>query len=158
MTDGVEQLLAAFKAGPAQLRDAIRGMTPNQLSARPIADKWTTQEVVCHLADFEIINAERIQRTIAEENPTVFDAHPDPRAERLFYDRRDCEAELQLIESLRRYHATILDALEPQQWQRTLVHSGDGPLTLRQLVERTTVHIQHHVRFIAQKRAAMAQG
>jgi hypothetical protein len=41
-------------------------MDRSQLLARPIPRKWSTLEVVCHLADFEIVYADRIKRVIAE--------------------------------------------------------------------------------------------
>lgn len=156
MASTIPQLLADYSAGPRQLRDAIQGMTREQLAARPIPGKWSTQEVVCHLIDFEIINAERIQRTISEDNPTVFDADPEPRATRMQYDARDVAAELALLDALRGHVAAVLARLAPEDWQRPLTHSVDGRLTLRQLVERTTRHIPHHLPHIAEKRAALA--
>jgi hypothetical protein len=33
-------------------------MTREQLLARPVPGKWSTQEVVCHLADYEPIYAD----------------------------------------------------------------------------------------------------
>ncbi len=155
MTDAFAQLIAEYSAGPGQLRDAVRGMSPEQLAARPVAGKWSTQQVVCHLVDFEIINTERIQRTISEDNPTVFDADPDPLAWRMCYDAREVEAELALLAALRSHVAVVLARLKPEDWLRPLTHSVDGKLRLRQLVERTTRHIPHHVAFIAEKRTAL---
>jgi hypothetical protein len=86
----------------------------------------------------------------------VFGADPDPLARRLHYGHRDVAAELDLLAALRRHVGAILARLTPEDWQRTLVHSEDGQLTLRQLVERTTRHIPHHLPFIAEKRAALA--
>jgi hypothetical protein len=47
-------------------------MSQEQLIARPIPGKWSTLEVVCHLADFEIVFADRIKRVIAENEPALF--------------------------------------------------------------------------------------
>jgi uncharacterized damage-inducible protein DinB len=157
MSDELKKLMDDYVAGTGQLREALLGMTPEQLAARPIEGKWSTQEVVCHLVDFEIINSERIQRTIAFDNPTVFGADPDPLSKRMHYDKRDVEAELVLLESLRRHMATILRNLSAEQWNRPVMHSEDGQLTLQQLVERTTRHVPHHLPFIAEKRAALAK-
>jgi hypothetical protein len=44
-------LIKQYLAGPDLLRRAIAGMEKEQLLARPIPGKWSTQEVVCHLAD-----------------------------------------------------------------------------------------------------------
>ena len=61
-----------YVSGPALLRQTVAGMTQEQLIARPIPGKWSTLEVICHLADFEIIGADRIKRVIAENEPTLF--------------------------------------------------------------------------------------
>ena len=52
--------------------------------------------------------------------------------------------------------ARILRALKPDDFQRTGGHSRDGALTLEVLLQRITAHIPHHVRFIEEKRRAMA--
>ena len=47
------QLTDAYLAGPPALRQAVAGMSREQLTARPVPGKWSTLEVVCHLADFD---------------------------------------------------------------------------------------------------------
>jgi hypothetical protein len=60
-----DELIEQYLAGPGLLRRAVAGMTRDQLPARPIPGKWSTQEVVCHLADYEPIYADRMKRVIA---------------------------------------------------------------------------------------------
>ena len=62
-------LIDDYLAGPGLLRQAVAGMSRDQLLARPIPGKWSTLEVICHLADFEIVGADRIKRVIAENEP-----------------------------------------------------------------------------------------
>ncbi|MGO8690954.1 MAG: DinB family protein [Thermoguttaceae bacterium] len=143
--------------GPQVLRKAVAGMTPEQLAARPIPGKWSTLEVVCHLADFEIVYADRIKRVIAEDEPTLFGGDPGAFAARLAYHDRQAEEELQLIELVRTQVARILRTLKPKEFQRHGIHSEFGPLTLETLLQRITGHIPHHVRFIDEKRKALAQ-
>ena len=50
-----DELIAEYLTGPGLLRRAVAGMTSDQLLARPIPGKWSTHEVVCHLADYEPI-------------------------------------------------------------------------------------------------------
>jgi hypothetical protein len=52
--------------------------------------------------------------------------------------------------------ARILRALGPEDFQRRGLHSRDGALTLENLLQRATAHIPHHVRFIEEKRRALA--
>ena len=95
-------LIDDYLAGPGLLRQAVAGMPSEQLLARPIPGKWSTLEVVCHLADFEIVYADRIKRVIAENEPTMFGGNPDDFAARLAYHQRNPEEELLLIELIRK--------------------------------------------------------
>ena len=146
---------ADYLAGPAALRQAIAGMTPAQLNAAPISGKWSTRQVICHIADFEPVYADRIKRVIAEDEPLLMSGDPDQFAAKLAYDQRDLETELQLIEAVRRHLASILRTLPAETFQRAGKHSRDGQLTIETLLTRITGHIPHHVQTIAEKRAAL---
>ena len=150
------QLIQEYAAGSELLRQAVAGMTSEQIDAAPIAGKWSTRQVVCHVADFEPVYADRMKRVIAEDKPTFFGGDPDIFAARLAYDRRDIPEELQLIDAVRRHMARILRSLEPADFQRIGNHSHDGPLTLGTLLERVTRHLPHHAAFIAEKRRKLA--
>jgi hypothetical protein len=108
-------------------------------------------EVVCHLADFEIVFAERTRRVLAEDQPTLFNGDPDRFAAALAYDNRDLEEELQLIASIRRQTARILRSLDADAFERVGIHSVDGPLTLAVLLKRVAGHVPHHAEIIRQK-------
>lgn len=148
-------LINEYLAGGQKLREATAGMTEEQLDATPIAGKWSTRQVVCHIADFEPVYADRMKRAIAEDQPTVFGGDPDVFAAGLAYDERDLEEEFQLIESIRKHMARILRTLNTADFQRTCKHSEDGPLTIETLLQRMSGHIPHHIEFIKEKKAAM---
>ena len=152
----LSQLLDEYLRGPQILRDAVAGMTREQLVARPIAGKWSTLEVVAHIADFEPVYADRMKRILAENEPTLFGGDPDKFAAKLAYHERDLDTELSLIECVRRQMAAILRTLPEADFQRVGRHSIDGPLPLRTFLERITGHIPHHAPFIAEKRRALA--
>jgi hypothetical protein len=148
-------LIEAYAAGPKLLREATRGMTREQAAARPVPGKWSTLECVCHIADFEIVYADRMKRVIAEDQPTMFSGDPDTFASRLAYQDRDLAEELALIEACRAQVTRILRKLNAADFQRVGKHSEAGPLTLQVLLERVTEHIPHHAKFIEEKRAAL---
>ena len=150
-----EEQIQEYLAGPALLRRALAGMTPEQMAARPIPGKWSTLEVVCHLADYEPIYADRMKRVIALEEPSLLKGDPSLFAVRLAYANRVVEEELALIEVTRKQMARILRSLQPADFQRSGAHSRDGALTLEVLLRRITAHIPHHVRFIEEKKRAL---
>jgi uncharacterized damage-inducible protein DinB len=150
-----DTLIDQYLSGPDLLRRAVAGMTKDQLLARPIPGKWSTQEVVCHLADYEPIYADRMKRVIALNEPELLKGDPGLFAARLAYDQRDVQEELAIIELTRRQMARILRSLKPEDFQRKGGHSRDGALTLEELLKRITGHIPHHVRFIEEKKQAL---
>src|SRR5271154_2955731 len=96
------EMIDSYLAGVQTLRQAVRGMTQDQLLARPLAGRWSTLEVVCHLADFEPIMADRMKRIIAEENPTLLGASEVRFAAALAYQDRDADEELAIVENTRK--------------------------------------------------------
>jgi len=152
---GITELFDEYAAGPQELRVAIAGMTPEQIDAVPVPGKWSTRQVICHLADFEPVYADRMKHVIAEDKPSFAGGFHQQFAEHLAYDQRDIEEEIKLIEVTRSQMARILRSLPPEAFERTGIHSVDGPMTLRTLLERITNHIPHHVQFIEEKRRAM---
>ena len=149
------QLIDEYLKGPKLLRDAVVGMTREQLLARPIAGKWSTLELVAHLADFEPVYGDRMKRTLAENEPTLFSGDPDQFAAKLAYHERDLETELCLIDCVRRQMAAILRTVPDADFQRVGRHSEAGPLALRTFLERITGHIPHHLPFITEKRRSL---
>ena len=149
------QAIAQYLNGHKVLQESIAGMTSEHLHARPQPGKWSTHEVVCHLADAEMLYADRIKRVLAEDEPTLFGMDPDVHVPKLARPERVVEEELRLIELVRAQVGHILESLSPADFERIGHHSEAGPLTLQTLLERVTNHIPHHVRFIREKRAAL---
>ncbi|QDS86417.1 Putative metal-dependent hydrolase YfiT [Rosistilla ulvae] len=148
-------LIEEYAAGGAVLRRAVAGFSEAQFDAVPIPGKWSTRQVLCHIADFELVYADRMKRVIAEDEPTFFGGDPDLFAAGLAYDQRDAEEELQLVEAVRAQVTRILRTLDDADFQRIGNHHEDGPLTLAALLEKIAGHLQHHVRFIEEKRVVL---
>lgn len=153
----IPELINAYASGPELLQTAVADMTPAEFDARPIPGKWSTREVICHIADFEPVYADRMKRVIAEHEPTMFGGDPDLFAKRLAYDRRDIANELAMIAAIRRHVSDILRTLPDEAFARIGNHSEAGPLTLETLLRNVTQHIPHHVQFIEEKRRVMAK-
>jgi uncharacterized damage-inducible protein DinB len=150
-----QTLIDLYLAGPELVQRAVQNMNGDQLDAKPIAGKWSTRQVVCHIVDFEPIYADRMKRVIAENCPTFFGGDPDIFAAHLAYDDRPIDTELELMSAVRRQMATILRELKADDFQRMGTHSEAGPLSLETLLERIGNHVPHHVQFIDEKRKAL---
>src|SRR5262245_58793473 len=151
-------LIATYQQGIDDLRAAVAGMTAEQVLARPIPSKWSTLEVVAHLAGTEIYYTDRIERTIALERPLLLGVDERPYPQRLNYQAFDLAEQLDLFTALRRHGTHLLRLQPPEAWLRVAVHSETGIVTLRQLVLQAVRHVRHHLPFLAEKRAALGVG
>ena len=150
-----EELIDRYADGPRLLRQAVHGMSASQLDAAPIAGLWSSRYVVCHVADFEIVYADRMKRVIAEPEPSFFGGDPDVFAAGLAYGQRDVEEELQLVEAIRRQMVRVLRPLGEADFGRIGHHNEAGPLSLRALLQSVTEHLVHHTRLIEDKRRVL---
>jgi anti-anti-sigma factor len=151
----LQEFIAQYDAGPTVLRESLEGLSAIQLRTPAPPGAWSALQVVCHIADFELVYADRMKRVVAENRPALMSGDPDVFAEKLAYAQRDVEDELDVIISIRREVSRFLKTLSAADFERTGVHSTDGPLTLAQLLERIASHIPHHVKFIEGKRTAL---
>jgi uncharacterized damage-inducible protein DinB len=148
-------LMIEFAAGPGAVRRAVAGLTEDQLTARPVAGKWSTLEVVCHLVDSEQAWCHRLKRVIAEDHPLLIGYDESRFTSALGYQERDLSTELNLLEGMRQQMSAILHALPETAWSRQGVHSERGLVSLAEMVRLETDHIPHHLRHIDDKRRAL---
>jgi hypothetical protein len=150
------ELADQFLAGAAALRAAVAGMTREQLVARPVPGRWSTLEVVAHIADFDPVLVERMKRIIAMPDvPLLLAADENDFAKALAYHDRDIEEELAIVEMTRRQMARIIRTLKPELLERTGCHNKRGIVTLEKAIQTAVNHIPHHLPFIAEKRKAL---
>ena len=149
------ELIAQYAAGPAALRQAVAGLTPEQLKSRPVPGKWSTLEVVAHLADFEPVLADRMMRVISHERALLLVADENLFHATLSPNARDLEEELTLIEATRKKMTRLLKALPDEAFNRMGVHTFKGLVPLSGIVSGAVHHIDHHAKFIAEKRTAL---
>ncbi|QDS97312.1 DinB family protein [Adhaeretor mobilis] len=149
------EIIKAYSQGAKQLRDAVSQVGNDDWDKTPISGKWSIRQVVCHIADTEIVYADRMKRIIAEDNPTFFGMDPDVFAIGLVCEQRPWKTELDVIEAVRAHMLPILRASDTRTFERQGTHSLDGPMTLETLLQRITGHIPHHIGFIEEKLRAM---
>lgn len=152
------QMIDAYLAGVQTLHRAAAGMSRNQAVARPVAGKWSTLEVLCHLADIDALDAERMKRILAQDHPTLLDCDETKYAAALAYQDRDHEEELALIAATRKQMARILRTIPASALARGSDYRlGDRTetRTLEQVLQKAIRHVQHHALFLVDKRKAL---
>jgi uncharacterized damage-inducible protein DinB len=149
------QAIEQYLDGGQAVRRAVAGMSREQLTARPVQGRWSTLEVVCHLADSDQAWIHRLKRVIAEDNPLLVGYDESRFAATLNYHDRDVEDELKLLELSRQEMTRILRGLPSTAYSRTGIHTERGKITLAEMVLIEIDHIAHHLKFVHEKRRAL---
>jgi hypothetical protein len=144
MTASVATLLQRLEDGLAVVNDATAGLASDQLAQRPTGEEWSIGEVLVHLADSEIIGAERFRRIIADDDAQIGWYDEARWAERLRYRDQDPWAALALFRTMRAANLTLLRLMPPEVWARSGVHSKYGPQTLADMVTTYIEHAEDH--------------
>lgn len=145
-------LIEEYAKGPASLRKSVEGMSREQLLAKPIDNRWTTLEVVAHIADFEPVLADRMMRVISHERPLLLVADENLILATTKYNERDLEEELKVIEALRAKMTRVLKSLPAEAANRVGIHSFKGLVSLEAILQAAVNHIPNHIKFIDEKR------
>lgn len=146
-------LVQRYAAGATQLAQSIAGLNREQLQAFPVPGTWSIQQIVIHMMDSDLIGADRMKRVAAEPQPPTLIGYDETAfANNLFYDQLDPQAACQVFELNRRLMAEVLKRLPAEAFARTGHHNEHGHMTLAELVETYVGHLDHHLKFIRQKR------
>ena len=146
-----------FERGGEKLRRAIAGLTREDLLAFPVPGTWSIQQIVIHLSDSELVGVDRMKRVIAEETPLLIGYDETKFSQRLFYEEQSADAAVTLVDLSRREFAKVLRKLPPDAFDRTGIHNEAGKLTLGELVKKYVNHLDHHLKFIHEKRAKLGK-
>jgi uncharacterized damage-inducible protein DinB len=154
-------LIEQYEAAAEKVSLAIRGLTPEDVQQVPDPSanvgRWSIQQVVVHIADAEAAFADRIRRLIATENPRLEAWDENQFAANLHYDKQSTEDAAEMIRLTRWQTARILRAAGDAALSRKGTHTERGVVTLAQALENATSHLDHHVKFIHDKRAHMGK-
>ncbi|MBX3414480.1 MAG: DinB family protein [Pirellulales bacterium] len=145
-------LIARYREGAEALASGIAGLSHERLLAHPVPGTWSIQEIVLHMADSDQIGAERMKRTIAEERPTLVAFDESAFARRLHYQEQDAHQAAELFRLNRLMLAAVLERLTDDDFARVGIHSERGPVTLAEQLETHTEHLEHHLKFLHEKR------
>jgi hypothetical protein len=151
--DERRNLVEMYRGGYRAIADALLKITPEELDARPGPGRWTTREIVHHLADSEMTSAIRLRRLLAEDRPAIQGYDQEAFARQLYYDRPH-EASLELFRTVRASTVELLDRLTEAQWLREGTHSESGAYSVETWLRIYSEHAHRHARQIKEARAA----
>jgi hypothetical protein len=136
----VEAILASTIA---DLDALLKSIGPAKTATRPAPEKWSPAEILCHLADCEIVFSFRLRQTLAEDGPTIQPFDQEKWA--VTYPGIPAAQAFELFSALRRWNLLLLKSALPGAAGRTTTHPGRGAITFQILLETIAGHDLNHL-------------
>jgi hypothetical protein len=125
------------------IRRLLAGMPAEQVAMCPPGKKWNAREIVCHLADCELVFSFRMKQTMAEESPVLQPFDQEKWA--LRYGNLDLESALRMFEAARKWNVLLVEATTADERRRTVTHPERGTMTFWTIVETMAGHDTNHL-------------
>ncbi len=151
------KLIDRFVNEAEELGKSIAGLSKADLTAFPVPGTWSIQQIVIHMLDSDLVGTDRMKRVIAEDNPLLLAYDESKFAARLHYHEIDPQLACDVFCKNRQLTADILRRLPDETFQRTGIHTERGKETLAELVADYVGHLQHHLKFIHEKRKLLGK-
>jgi len=136
----VEVILAST---PEALRSTLAQIGDANTSTRPAPGKWSPAEIVCHLADCELVFGFRLRQTLAEDGPTIQPFDQDKWAAQ--YSGIPANRALEAFSALRGWNLSLIQSALPDAANRTMNHPERGAMTFQTVVETIAGHDLNHL-------------
>lgn len=142
----IPELLERFRRGPELLAVVLTGVFGEEEDFSPAPGKWSIRQLAAHLADSELVCAQRMRQIIAEDHPTLTAFDQEAWARNLDYARRKPKQSLESFRRVRAENYELLKELPEAAFERTGNHSERGSITLRDQLEVLAQHTENHAR------------
>jgi DinB superfamily len=131
-------------AGTAKtLRQYADVFGSRRLGQAPAPGKWSAREILCHLADCEIVFAYRLRQTVAEDHHVIQPFDQDKWA--ASYAAYDGVAALAVFSSLRNWNILFIKNVSPETMAKRVTHPERGAMTFKTVVETMAGHDINHL-------------
>jgi hypothetical protein len=144
----INDLLERFRRGPEVLAMVMTGSAGPESDFSTAPGKWNIRTMIRHLADTELVFAQRFRAMLAEDNPvlTVFDQ--DAWASKLDYAARKPADSLDHFRRLRADSHELLKSAPAEAFARTGQHPARGQVTIQDLMAICVKHVESHAQQI----------
>lgn len=145
-------MIDAIAATPAKLRKSVAGLDAAQLDTPYREGGWTVRQVVHHVPDSHLNAYIRFRLALTEDNPTI--KPYDEAAWAALTDARTAPVEISLtmLAALHDRWVRLLRMMTDKEFQRSLIHPENGPMTLDVVLAMYAWHGPHHTAHITKLR------
>jgi uncharacterized damage-inducible protein DinB len=138
---------------PAKVRDAIAGLTDDQLDTPYRDGGWTLRQTVHHIADSHINSLCRFKLALTEDEPPTIRPYYEDRWAELADSKMPVDVSLSIIDGVHSRWTSLVESMSDDDFKREFVHPETGRWTLDRVLALYAWHSLHHTAHITSTRA-----
>lgn len=128
---------------PARLRELLDSLGDARAGKSPAPGKWSVREILCHLADCEIVFAYRLRQTLAEPHHVIQPFDQETWAAN--YGAYDAITALTVFSAVRFFNVQLIASLPAEALSKPVTHPERGTMTFETVVETMGGHDRNHL-------------
>jgi glutathione S-transferase len=136
-------LEAILDSTATAIAEYLKTISPQRAAIPPAPGRWSASEIVCHLADCELVFGFRLRQTLAEDSPTIQPFDQDKWA--AAYPGFTADLAFATFTALRSWNLRLITAALPTATNRPVTHPERGTMTFLTLVETMAGHDLNHL-------------
>lgn len=137
----IEDILTAT---PLALDSVLRAIPADRRATPPAPAKWSPAEILCHLADCELVFAFRLRQTLVEDHHVLQPFDQDLWA--ATYKGIPAHQALATFTTMRHWNLLLVRAALPAAADKPVTHPERGTMTFTTLLETMAGHDINHLR------------
>jgi uncharacterized damage-inducible protein DinB len=138
-------LMISIEHGPLIVRRLVEQIDPQKWDVPTYEDRFTTREVVAHLADWEPIMLARMQAAALAPGSAIAAYDETEMAQANDYASSNPLEQAERFIEGRSVSAQWLRGCRPEEWKQTVTHPERGTLSLEDLANLLLGHDLYHI-------------
>jgi hypothetical protein len=145
------RFLETIAAAPLKYREAVAGLSTEQLDTPYREGGWTVRQVIHHVPDSHMNAYVRFKLALTENDPTV-----KPYDEAAWADLKDVsdtpvETSLSLLDFLHQRWVMLMRGMPEEDWKKRYIHpESNRPMVLDDVLAMYAWHCDHHLAHVRQ--------
>ena len=138
------EIAAASTAGVVEVTEAAGAIAPPLRERRPAPAVWSPNAYCAHLAEAAELIESRVRRIATEDRPLLAGYDQDAAAHAGGFDTVPMDQSVPRITAAVTRFVTLLDGLDPRNWERLGVHQEVGEIRLVDIAHDMPHELTHH--------------
>ncbi len=141
---GNQNPLEVVIATAGRLDKLSQTLGPEGLKRATAPGKWSAREILCHLADCEIVFAFRLRQALAEDHHVIQPFDQDKWAST--YAAYDARAALAVFSSVRQWNLALFRTVPAAALSKPVTHPERGEMPFQAIIETMAGHDLNHLK------------